>query len=386
MEGRGAEGPFAEHRVAEKWPEGGPKRVWLFKEAGKGYSGPSIVDGKMFFMGTKGGDCVLFCLDAGSGKEVWTSKIAEVYENAWGDGPRGTPTYDDGLLYAMTGDGTVAASRRRVASKVWSVNMVEDFGGEVPKWGYAESPLVDGDQVIVTPGGDKGAIVALDKKSGKPIWQSKDLTVGAQYVSAILVEHKGVRQYVQLFMKKLAGVAAEDGKLLWETDWPGRTAVIPTPVYHDGLVYVSSGYGVGCMAVDIGDGKSAEEAYKSKAMKNHHGGVILVDDHLYGYSDGAGWVCQEFKTGEMVWNEKDALGKGAVAYADGMLYCVDEGDGTVVLAEASPKGWKETGRFVLDPQTEIRSSKGKIWTHPVIVNGKMYLRDQDHVYCYDVKS
>lgn len=372
--------------LLKKWPEGGPKRVWLFKEAGKGYSGPSIVGGKMYFMGTKGDDSVLFCLDAEKGTELWTTKLGKVYANGWGDGPRGTPTVDEGLVYAMGGSGVLGCFKADSGDKVWSVSLEDDLGGAVPTWGYSESGLVDGDRLIVSPGGDKGSIAALDKKSGKLLWQSKELTVPSQYSSAILVEHKGVRQYVQLFMKKLAGVAAEDGKLLWETDWAGRTAVIPTPIYHDGLVYISSGYGTGCMAVDIGDGKSAKEAYKSKVMKNHHGGVILVGDHLYGYSDGAGWVCQEFKTGEMVWNEKEALGKGAIGYADGMIYCVDEGNGTVVLAEASPKGWKESGRFVLDPQTEIRASRGKIWTHPVIVNGKMYLRDQDLVYCYDVKS
>jgi outer membrane protein assembly factor BamB len=152
------------------------------------------------------------------------------------------------------------------------------------------------------------------------------------------------------------------------------------------MVYIASGYGTGSKAVKLGTGKSPEVVYENKVMKNHHGGVILVDGYLYGYSDGAGWVCQDFKSGEMVWNERDALGKGAVAYADGMLYCVDEADGTVVLAEASPDGWKETGRFVLDPQTEIRSRKGKIWTHPVILDGKLYLRDQDLVYCYDVEA
>jgi len=372
--------------LLKEWPKDGPPRLWLYKDAGKGYSGPSIVDGKLFTMGARDGVCLLISLDAETGKERWTSRIGEVYENRWGDGPRGTPTVDDGLVYAMGGKGDLVCFQADSGKRVWAVSMQDDFGGKLQGWGYTESVLVDGDQVIATPGGAKGSLVALDKKTGKLIWQSEGLTEEAQYSSPILVEHGGTRQYVQLFMKKLAGVSAADGKLLWETDWGGRTAVIPTPIHEGGVVYVSSGYGTGSKAVRLGKGKSPEVVYENKVMKNHHGGVILVGKHLYGYSDGAGWVCQDFATGEAVWNEKDALGKGAIAYADGMLYCVGEDDGAVVLAAASPEGWKESGRFVLDPQTKIRSSSGRIWTHPVILNGRMYLRDQDLIYCYNVKS
>jgi outer membrane protein assembly factor BamB len=149
-------------------------------------------------------------------------------------------------------------------------------------------------------------------------------------------------------------------------------------------VYVTAGYGSGSKMVRIEPGNKVTTVYENKVMKNHHGGAILVGDHVYGYGD-PGWVCQDFKTGESVWNSRD-LGKGAVGYADGMLYCVEESSGTVVLSEASPKGWKEHGRFKLNPQTKIRSSRGRIWTHPVIANGKLYLRDQDLIYCYDIKA
>lgn len=372
--------------LLKTWPEDGPKRVWLYRNAGKGYSGPAIVDGWLYTMGTRGEGTVLLCVGADTGNERWAVKMGGILSNGWGDGPRATPTVDDGLVYAMSGKGDLVCVRAKDGKEVWTASLTGDFGGGKPGWGYTESVLIDGDRLIATPGGGKGSLVALDKKTGKLLWQSKELTEGAQYSSPIVIEHNGTRQYVQLFMKKLAGVAAEDGALVWETGWDGRTAVIPTPIYHDGMVYIASGYGVGCKAVRLGKGKEVEEVYKNKHMKNHHGGVILVDGHLYGYSDAVGWVCQDFKTGEIVWSEKEAHGKGAVAYADGMLYCLGESDGTLVLVEASPKGWKETGRFVLDPQTEIRSNKGKIWTHPVIVNGKMYLRDQDLIYCYDVKG
>jgi len=187
-------------------------------------------------------------------------------------------------------------------------------------------------------------------------------------------------------MQHVVGIAAKDGKQLWSSDWPGKTAVIPTPIYHDSHVYVTAGYGAGCKLVKIEPGNKATTVYENKVMKNHHGGVILVGDHLYGHSDGSGWVCQDFKTGNEVWSERSKLGKGAIACADGMLYCLDEGSGTVALIEASPKGWSEHGRFKLEPQTKIRSPQGRIWTHPVISNGKLYLRDQDLIYCYDIKG
>ena len=178
---------------------------------------------------------------------------------------------------------------------------------------------------------------------------------------------------------------ASDGKLLWQSSWTGRTAVIPTPIYSDGHVYISSGYGVGCKLVKLG-GSKPKDVYVNKTMKNHHGGVIKFGNHLFGYSDGGGWLCQDFKTGELVWNEKRALSKGAIACADGKFYLVEESTGNVVLIDASYKGWKERGRFQLTPQTKQRSPSGKVWTHPVISNGRLYLRDQEMLYCYNIKE
>src|SRR5690606_33684454 len=255
-----------------------------------------------------------------------------------------------------------------------------------PKWGYTESVLVDGDRVICTPGGSKGTMAALDRATGKTLWQSKEWTDGAHYSSPLVREIHGVRQYIQLTEKTLAGVRASDGKVLWRSPWPGTIAVIPTPIEHENHVYVTSGYGVGSKLVEVAKDFSVKEVYFNKNMKNHHGGVIRVGEHLYGYSDGVGWLCQDFKSGEIVWREKDKLGKGAIACADGMLYCLSEQDGSVVLIDASPKGWNERGRFVLDPKSKSRSPRGAIWTHPVISNGRLYLRDQEYIYCYDVKA
>jgi outer membrane protein assembly factor BamB len=268
----------------------------------------------------------------------------------------------------------------------WTRSMVDDLGGKIPKWGYAESPLVDGERVIVTPGGSKGTLAALNKANGELLWQSKDFKDPAQYSSCIVAEHNGKRHYIQLVSAHVVGIDAENGDVLWKTPWDGRVAVIPTPIFKDGQVFVSSGYGVGSMVVNITDDWKVTQTWKNKNMKNHHGGVILLGDHLFGYSDGAGWSCIDWAAGDYAWREKGSLDKGAIGYADGRFYLLEEKTGTVVLIDASTKGYRERGRFVLAPQTKLRKPKGRVWTHPVISNGKLYLRDQEIIHCYDVKK
>ncbi len=369
--------------LLKTWPEGGPKRVWLFENAGSGYSAPAIVGGKYFTLGTRDGSEILLVLDANTGKELWTAKLGKVLDNDWGNGPRGTPTVDGDRVYALSGTGILSSVGVADGKVHWQTTM-KSLGGEIPKWGYTESVLVDGDVVLCTPGGPKGTVAALDKKTGKVKWQSQDLTELAHYSSIIPARINGTAQYVQRTEKLVFGLAAESGKLLWQTPFQGRTAVIPTPIVKGNEVYVTAGYGSGCKMVRIEPGNKVVEVYENKVMKNHHGGVVLVGDYLYGHGDTA-WICQNFKTGEEVWSHR-GFGKGAVGAADGMLYCLEEQSGNVVLVEASPKGWKESGRFKLDPQTTIRSARGKIWTHPVISHGKLYLRDQDLIYCFDVKA
>jgi len=371
--------------LLRQWPADGPKLKWTFEKAGIGYSGPSIVGDKVFIMGTRKDREVLIAITEASGEELWFAEIGSVYENGWGDGPRGTPTVDGDRVYAMGGQGELLCVAVEDGSIIWRCNM-DDYGGSLPSWGYCESPLIDGNQLVCSPGGSQGAIVALNKLDGEMIWQSEKVLDGAQYSSIVVANFNGVRQYVQLFMESLVSVNAEDGSLIWESPWPGSTAVVPTPIIRGQQVYVSSGYNAGCKLMEITSDDVAAEVYANKVMKNHHGGIVLVGDYLYGYSDGPGWVCQDFATGETVWSEKDKLGKGAISCADEMLYCIDERDGNVVMIEASPDGWKEHGRFKLEPLTELRKPSGGIWTHPVIVNGKLYLRDQELFFCYDVNG
>jgi outer membrane protein assembly factor BamB len=267
--------------------------------------------------------------------------------------------------------------------------MQRDLGGKMMSgWGYTESPLVDGDVVVCTPGGKQGTLAALEKSTGEVRWRSKEFTDEAGYSSLVVSDVSGIRQYVQRTGASVSGVAAKDGRLLWRVAHAARTAAIPTPIVSDNYVFSTSGYGAGCILIRLtpdGDGITAEQVYANKAMTNHHGGVVKVGDYIYGYSDGGGWTCLEFKTGNVVWKENRKLGKGSITAADGRLYCYSENDGTVALIEASPEGWKECGRFKIPKQTKLPRKRGKIWTHPVVANGQLYLRDQDLIFCYQVK-
>jgi outer membrane protein assembly factor BamB len=376
-------GVSRETGLLKSWPAGGPKQLWIYENAGMGYSGPAISGGKYFTIGTRDGAEVLLVLDANTGKELLTAKIGGIFDNKWGDGPRGTPTVDGDRVYALSGPGDLVCINIADGKVRWKVSM-SSLGGKVPNWGYTESVLVDGNKVLCTPGGAKGTVAALDKLTGKVLWQSAGLKEPAHYSSIVAATINGTPQYVQRNEKSIFGLSADDGRVLWQTDFPGRTAMIPTPIVSGNEVYVTAGYGTGCKMVRIEQDNKVTVVYENKVAKNHHGGFVKIGDYLYGHGDPQ-WVCQNFKTGEEVWSSR-ALGKGAIGAADGMLYLLEENTGTVALIEATPSGWKEASRFTLSPQTKIRSSSGKIWTHPVIAHGKLYLRDQDLIYCYDIKA
>ena len=383
--GPNRDGISREIGLLQAWPSAGPERIWLSRDIGIGYSAPVVAEGKIFIMGTKDGKEQLFAKEAKGGKTLWTAPMGGILSNNWGDGPRGAATVDGDKVFALGAKGSLICANVGDGKVNWRVEMVKDLGGKVPGWGYTESVLVDGDYVICAPGGKRGTLAAIDKKTGEVIWRSGDWTDGAQYASVVPAELNGQRQFIQLTQKTLAGVSARDGSVLWRNAWPGRTAVIPTPIVLKNEVYISSGYGVGCRKITIGDAHKVTEDYSNKNMKNQHGGVLLLDGHLYGYSDGRGWTCQNLKSGDVVWDSKK-LGKGCVFYADNRLYCLAESSGTVALAGANTAGWKEHGRFKLEPQTELRKRSGRIWTHPVVANGVMYLRDQELLFAFNVKA
>lgn len=372
-------------KTITEWPKDGPKKVWMNDDVGLGYSGYAIVGDTLYTMGARDAVEYVIAVDVGSGKQKWASEVGALLTNNWGNGPRSTPSVDGGKVYAMSGKGTLVCLNAADGKELWKVSM-DALGGKVPGWGYTESPLVDGNMVICTPGGGQGTLAAFDKNSGSKVWQSSEWTDPAQYSSILPITHNGTRQLIQLTMQHFAGVNAADGKVLWQVDFPGKTAVIPTPIFSEGQVFVAAGYGVGCKSVKVGEGNKVEELYSNTDMINHHGGVILHKGYLYGYNDKGGWTCMDFKTGALKWTEKKGLKKGAIHCCNDQLYLLEEDSGTVVLIDASPGGWNERGRFTLSPQTTQRSKSGKIWTHPVVTGGKLFLRDQELLFCFDVAA
>ena len=379
--GPNRDGVSTEKGLLKQWPKDGPRRAWLFSKAGLGYSGFAIAKGKLYTMGSRRSTEQLICLDANTGRELWATNIGSELKNGWGNGPRGTPTVQDNRIYAMSGQGNLICTDTS-GRTLWQASM-NRLGGSTPKWGYTESVVVDGNLALCTPGGNQGAVAALNKQTGKVLWRSRQFTDGAQYSSIVPVDHNGARQYIQLTMNSLVGLDARSGNVLWKSKWGGKTAVIPTPIFTNGKVYTSSGYNAGCKLVNIEAGNRVSNMWQNSVMKNHHGGVILYGKHLYGFSDGRGLLCQDLASGREVWSgNRRTLAKGAITIADGMIICVNESNGEVVLAPATPAGFREAGRFRLQPQSKIRSSRGKVWTHPVVANGKLYLRDQEYIYCY----
>jgi outer membrane protein assembly factor BamB len=370
--------------LLKQWPADGPKQLWVTDIAGLGYSGYSIQGDTLYTMGAFDAEECVLAISTADGTEQWKTTVGPLYTNGWGDGPRSTPTLDGDHLYAIAARGNLVCLNKTDGKLIWEASLTEDLGGKLQSWGYTESPLIHGDLVICTPGGTQGTMAAFEKNTGKLRWQTKNWIDDAQYASPIAVTHNGSPQIIQLTGKTIAGIAPADGKILWKTDFPGKTAVIPTPIYQEGQVFVAAGYGVGCKSVRISPTNSVEVLYENTDMINHHGGVILYQGNLYGYSDKAGWTCMELATGNVRWTEKAALKKGAIHAADNMFYLLEEDSGTVVLIEANPDAWVEKGRFTLAPQTTQRNPKGKVWVHPVVSHGKLYLRDQELLHCYQV--
>lgn len=398
----------AEAGLLKSWPKNGPPLLWTYTNSGVGYSGPAIVGERLFLMGGRDQTEYVFALDlktnqGSTAQEVWSAKIGPLFaskENSYNAGPSATPTVDGELLYALGGQGQLVCVETATGKERWRKNLPVDMAAEVNPvsggpvklgWGFTWSPLVDGERLICVPGGPQGTLAALDKKTGQILWRSKELTDQATYSSPIVIEVGGIRQYVQMTNEGVSGVAANDGSLLWRylKKPPYGDVVIPTPIFHDGYIYVSAGYGAGCDLIKLtpaGKEFKVEKVYANKTMVNQQGGVVLVGEHLYGYSEGKGWVCQEFKSGNMVWSQKRALGRGSLTYADGKLYCYGEDEGVVALVDATPSGWKEHGRFEVPQHSQRRRSNGKVWTHPVVSQAHLYLRDQDLLFCYDVKD
>ena len=388
--------------LLQEWPKEGPPLVWKATGIGKGMGGIAVSKGRIYTTGDDAQQTAwLYAFNESDGKPVWSAKIGpggnpgNMFKPF---GPRATATVDGDRIYILsqTGDFVCFSTDGK---EVWRLNYVKDLGGIMPVWGFSESPLVDGDKIICTPGAEDATMMALDKMTGKPIWKCKVPegptgdrgflgTSGAAYSSAIAVDVEGVRHYVQLTATTLVGVASSDGKLLWRYDRASNTHRIncTTPVYHDGMVIAASAYDAGGGAVKLSKGAdggiTAKEVFFTPRMKNHHGGMIVVGDCLYGAAggnEGGYLVCLDLPTGKQLWMEREAP-KGSLTLADGRLYLRTE-RGPLILIEPNREKFVERGRFDQPDRT-----RDPAWAHPVIANGKMYIRDQDVLLCYDVKA
>lgn len=371
-----------ESGLLKQWPAEGPQRVWLNTNIGNGYSGLVVAGGKLFTIGTREGKETLLAFDANNGKELWTAPL----DGAGGDdarnGPSSTPAVDGDRIYAMSSSGLLVCAKTADGAKLWTKTM-QSLGGKKPSFGYAESPLVDGKLVLITPGGAKGTMAALDKMTGDVVWQSAEITEAAPYSSIVPLTLGGKRQYVQLVEKMLFGVDAETGKVAWKMPQENKGNIIPTPIVKGDGVVIDTGE-TGALKAVVNGGE-VKQAFKSQEFQIHQGGALCFGDHLYGHSDKGGWKCVSFADGAVKW-QANAIGRGSITCADGMLYCLDESTGMVALVEASPANWAEKGRVKIEPQSTKRDSGDKIWTHPTVANGKLYLRDQEYIYCYSVKN
>jgi outer membrane protein assembly factor BamB len=378
-------GTSAETGLLTEWPAGGPPLVWTISGLGEGYSDVSVSQGRVFTMGQRGSEEYVVAMDVTTGQKLWQVNVTDQsYSEGHGNGPRGTPTVDADRLYAEAADGTLVCLDVKTGKKIWGLNFQKDFGARMPKWAYSESPLVEGENLIVTPGAHDATIVALDKNNGKVVWKSP-VGDSAGYSSPIVAQVGDIRQFIQFTAQGVVGVRASDGQLLWRYNKASNiTANIATPIYRDPYVFVSSAYDTGCALLKLTNEAGtikATEVYFSREMMNHNETSVVSGNWVYGFHGSSGAVLKAMNllTGEVAWKDRSIGGKGSVTLAEGKLYVLGE-NGNVALVDASPAGYKEISRF------SITKSEWPAYPPLVISNGKMFLREEDNLFCYNIKK
>jgi outer membrane protein assembly factor BamB len=374
-------GVSREKGLLAEWPSAGPTRLWTTSNLGAGYGSVSIAGDRVFVQGSQSKQSTVSALNRADGKLLWTRPLGPAPFNDRGSGPRGTPTVDGDRLYVLTENGDLFCLRVQDGTPVWNRNILREFGARNIGWLVSESPLVDGNMVVVTPGGRGAGMAALDKMTGKTVWTTKELSDEAGYASVIAATVHGIRTYMTLNAAAGVGVRASDGKLMWRYRRVANyTANITTPVFHDNKVFYSSSYDTGGALLNLtlqGDTLKADEVYFTRELQNHHGGIVALDGYLYGYSDSI-LTCLELATGKTVWRHR-SVGKGSVVAAEGKLYILGE-DNVVGLADASPAGYRERGRFRIDDQGLAS------WAHPAISDGRLYIRNQGTLAAYNIRK
>ena len=389
-------GPNRDNKSADKgllktWPKGGPPRLWEAAGIGEGYSTVAIAGQRIHTTGSIGGDCVITVLDM-DGKKVWARKNGRAWAKSY-PGTRSTPTIADGLLYHLSGIGSLVCLKADDGEAVWATDIMSRFGGRHITWGLAESPLVFDDKVVCTPGGSQVSMVALDRKTGKTVWECRGAGDRPGYASPILVEHEGLRQIVTVMSESIVGVRASDGKLLWR--YPHKVYAdenITTPIFHEGFLIVSGCVRKGTTSLQLdvsGDNCSVRRHWHNRALDNKQGGLVLVDGRIYGYAESHGrstpWMCIDFKSGNTIFKSAPVQSSykyrnGCLTFADGRFYLYSD-DGHMVLAKATDEGFDVTGSLKLkDP------GKRQTWAHPVVCGGRLYIRYGDKLGVYGVSA
>jgi len=370
-------GKFDETSLLKQWPAGGPKLLWKANGLGGGFSSPAVTKDMVFVNGMVGKQGVLFAFDR-DGKPMWKQPYGPEWTGQH-SGTRGTPVVDDGLVYVVSGVGSIACFDAKTGEKKWSVPALKRFGGKILQWGIAETPLVVDDKVICTPGGPNASIVALNKKTGERVWQTKQLSQNSGYCSPILIQRGERRLLVQMVADYVVALNPDDGKVVWKHAHKTRyDCQANSPVYEDGKMFLVSGYRTGGQMLALApDGSKVRRLWIDKKMDTHHGGAVWVDGHVYGTSSRGRWTCLDATNGRPTYQEK-GVGKGSVVFADGMLYCYGE-RGMLALARPNPKKFDMVSSF------RITEGSGPHWAHPVIAAGRMYIRHGDVLLVYDIK-
>lgn len=373
--GPNRDGKSPDKGLLREWPEGGPKLLWKVTDIGKGWSGVAVAAGTVYITGDLDGKLMLFAYDL-QGKQKWKVECGPQCDRGGFLGSRGTPTIEGKNLYLLSGNGLLLCRDADTGAERWAKD-AKDFGGGSGGWGYSESVLLNGPWAIFKPGGEK-CIVALDKQSGETAWTSQGYNAGPEYGSCIAVTHKGIPMIISGTREGLVGVKAGSGEVLWKNGFAaGNVANVPTPVYSEGYVFWANGYGKGGVCVKLDDQAKATEVYTTHDMECHHGGFIIEKGHVYG-NNGGGWACLELSTGKKVWSEH-GVGKGSLCWADGLLFLLSENGGNAGLAECTTEGLKLKGKVKVD-------GEGPSWAHPVVIGGRLYLRYEKNLYCFDVKA
>lgn len=376
----------AETGLLKTWPENGPALKWTASGLGEGYSSVSIADGNIYTSGTKSGETFVYCLDL-NGSLVWERPNGKAWSTQMSHassytGSRSTPTYDNGIVYHLGETGRLAAFHAKTGEELWFSDLMNRFNVSETEYGYSESVMIDGDHLYVRPAGKTGFQVCLNKSNSELIWANNEIPGVEGYSSPVLMEFGSHKQLINASSDGYYSVDTKTGELLWFVNWKNRNGLnVPDVIVHDNYVFISSGYGIGCMLIKLtieDETIVTEKVWQSELMDNHHGGVIFHNGYLYGSgTNSRGWFCLDFMTGKQMW-KAEGHGKGSLTYAEEMLYTLDE-RGIMKLVPATPDSSSTAGEFEVP-----EGGKGMYWAHPVVCEKTLYIRHADKLFAYSI--